>query len=92
MWTRAGLLLTHEYGHYLHAQYAPLNFYSYAFWSSGVTANFSWSNTNWTEIQASTYAWYYFGFPKDFKKENEVNSNYLSLQIRKSIFRQYLKN
>ena len=76
-----GHILMHEYGHYLHAQYAPLNFYSYAFWSSGVTANFSWSNTNWTEIRANTMAYYYFGQPSYWRKnENPIDSNYLSKQ------------
>lgn len=57
-------LLMHEYGHYLHAKNLPLNFYSYAMWSSMATANFSWSESNWTEIKANALSYYYFGQPK----------------------------
>lgn len=58
-----GRLLMHEYGYYLHAQYAPLNFYSYAFWSSAATENSSSPMSNWTEIRANTMSYYYFGQP-----------------------------
>jgi hypothetical protein len=76
-----GRLLMHEYGHYLHAQYAPLNFYSYAFWSSVATANSSSPMSNWTEIRANTMSYYYFGQPSYWRQnENPTNSNYLSKQ------------
>ncbi len=81
-------LLMHEYGHYLHAQYAPLNFYSYGMWSSMATASFSWSETNWTEITANTYSYYYFGQPKGWNKDKyPIDSNYLSAQIIKNLKR-----
>jgi hypothetical protein len=79
-------LLMHEYGHYLHAQYATLNFYSYAMWSSMTTASFSWSETNWTEISANTYSYYYFGQPKGWNiNKYPIDSNYLSTQIIKNL-------
>jgi hypothetical protein len=34
------MLLMHEYGHVLHAQYAPSNFYGYGMWSSLTTARY----------------------------------------------------
>jgi len=81
--SKGGLLLIHEYGHYLHAQAAPLNFYSYAMWSSIVTASSASASSNWTEIRANTMAYYYFGQPK-YKywdpKKYPIDSNYLSNQ------------
>lgn len=81
--SKGGLLLIHEYGHYLHAQAAPLNFYSYAMWSSIVTASSASASSNWTEIRANTMAYYYFGQPK-YKywdpKKYPIDSNYLSKQ------------
>jgi hypothetical protein len=93
--SKEGRFLMHEYGHYLQENHNALWYNTYAAPSSFVNAIFNNQSEHakhWAEIQASTYAWYYFGFPEDFKKENDVNSNYLSLQIRKSIFRRYLKN
>ncbi len=90
-----GRFLMHEYGHFLQEKHNALWYNTYAAPASLVNAIFnnqSEHEKHWAEIQASTYAWYYFGFPKDFKKENIVNPNYLSLEIRKSIFKQYLKN
>nr|WP_314896661.1 RHS repeat-associated core domain-containing protein [uncultured Flavobacterium sp.] len=76
-----GSVLMHEYGHYLHAQYAPLNFYSYGIWSSAATANSSSPMSNWTEIRANTMSYYYFGQPSYWRQnENPTNSNYLSKQ------------
>ena len=81
--SKGGLLLIHEYGHYLHAQAAPLNFYSYAMWSSIVTASSASASSNWTEIRANTMVYYYFGQPK-YKywdpKKYPIDSNYLSNQ------------
>ncbi|MFA9192503.1 RHS repeat-associated core domain-containing protein [Flavobacterium sp. FZUC8N2.13] len=91
----SGRFLMHEYGHFLQEKYNPIWYNVYAAPSSFFNAIFNNQTEHakhWAEIQASTYAYYYFGFPKGFDKENEVNSNYLSLTIRNSIFRQYLKN
>lgn len=70
-----------KYKHYLHAQYAPLNFYSYAIWSSFATVGFSWSETNWTEKRANTMSYYYFGQPEFWDKNKyPIDSKYLSGQ------------
>jgi hypothetical protein len=90
-----GRFLMHEYGHFLQDKHNTLWYNTYAAPASFVNAFFNSQSEHakhWAEIQASTYAYYYFGFPANFKNENIVNPNYLSLEIRKSIFRQYLKN
>jgi len=81
--SKGGMLIMHEYGHYLHAQYAPLNFYSYAMWSSIATSSSTAASSNWTEIRANTMAYYYFGQP-NYKywdpKLYPIDSNFLSTQ------------
>jgi len=84
-----GLLLMHEYGHYLHAQNSPLNFYSYGMWSSMLTANSATASSNWTEVMANTMAYYYFHYPSVFnnhKKDYPINPNYLSDELKYKLY------
>lgn len=76
----------HEYGHVLHAQYAPSNFYGYGMWSSLTTARYPWAKKNWTEIVANTYSYYYFGQPNGWNiEEYPIDSTYLSPEIIKNL-------
>ncbi|WP_026714013.1 RHS repeat domain-containing protein [Flavobacterium daejeonense] len=84
-----GLLLMHEYGHYLHAQYAPLNFYSYGMWSSIATASSSNASNNWTEVMANTMSYYYFHYPSvynSYKKDYPINKNFLSDELKYKLY------
>jgi hypothetical protein len=91
-----GRFLMHEYGHFLQNQYGGALWYNaYPAISSGVNSLFSNQaehSQHWAEIQASTMAYYYFGFPKKFREENNpINPNFLSLELRKKLYNQYLK-
>lgn len=84
----------HEFGHSLQNKNNSILFNLYTAPLSFIDALFNEQKVHdkyWTEIQASTYAYYYFGFPKDFKTENTVKDNYLSLEKKKYLYRQYLK-
>ncbi|MDD5150459.1 MAG: hypothetical protein PHC28_08235 [Flavobacterium sp.] len=84
---KGGLLLMHEYGHYLDSQYDPLKWYGYGMWSSMATANSLNASSNWTEIRANTMSYYYFHFPIIFLKHKDeypidVNSIPMDLKLK----------
>ena len=87
----SGLLLMHEYGHWLHSQYNSLNWYSYGMWSSMATANSANASSNWTEIKSNTMAYYYFGLPTIFnnpiyKKEYPIDKNSISDELKYKLY------
>jgi RHS repeat-associated protein len=89
-----GRFLMHEYGHYLQEEHNSLWYNIYTAPSSFLNAMFNNQTehaNHWAEIQASTYAYYYFGFPKKFTKENKINKDYLSLIKKIELYRRYLK-
>lgn len=84
-----GLLLMHEYGHYLHSQYSPLNFYSYAMWSSMGTASSATASSNWTEIKANTMSYYYFHYPQiynHYKQDYPIDTNSISNELKYKLY------
>jgi RHS repeat-associated protein len=87
----SGLLLMHEYGHWLHSQYHSLNWYSYGMWSSMATANSATASSNWTEIKANTMSYYYFGMPTIFnhpvyKKHYPIDTNSISDELKYKLY------
>ena len=87
----SGLLLMHEYGHWLHSQYNSLNWYSYGMWSSMATANSATASSNWTEIKANTMAYYYFGYPTIFnhpkyKEYYPIDKNSISDELKYKLY------
>lgn len=87
----SGLLLMHEYGHWLHSQYNSLNWYSYGMWSSMASANSANASSNWTEIKSNTMAYYYFGFPAIFnhpkyKEYYPIDKNSISDELKYKLY------
>lgn len=96
LYSYEGRFLMHEYGHFLQNKYGGAAWYNiYPAISSGVNSAFSNQvehSQHWAEIQASTMAYYYFGFPKYFIEENNpINHDFISLKLRKKLYNQYLK-
>jgi hypothetical protein len=87
----SGLLLMHEYGHWLHSQYNSLNWYSYGMWSSMATANSATASSNWTEVKANTMAYYYFHYPaifnnKKYKEYYPIDTNSISDELKYKLY------
>ena len=87
--SKYGLLLMHEYGHYLHSQEGPINWYGYGMWSSMATRNDLNGSSNWTEIQANTMSYYYFHMPSVFlqnKKDYPIDVNSISQELKIKLY------
>lgn len=82
--TRATLLLMHEFGHHLqrvlfgesryNKEIVPASAYSQLFSSN--------HDTDLVELHASTMAYYYFGMPQGFEKENQIDRSLLSDELK----------
>ncbi len=84
-----GLLLMHEYGHYLDSQYDSLRWYGYGMWSSMATRNDPNASSNWTEIQANTMSYYYYHMPSvflKFKKDYPIDVNSISQELKIKLY------
>jgi len=87
-----GNLIMHEFGHSLQEKYggslwynaytAPASLYSFLFDSEN-------HRKNWTEVQASTLAYYYFGKPYGFTYNYPINASYVSASYLDSIYNQW---
>ena len=88
-----GRFLMHEYGHFLQNEHGGSVWYLYPALSSiidSANSNQFQHSQHWAEIQASTMAYYFFGFPKNFREENNpINPNFLSLELRKKLYDGY---
>jgi hypothetical protein len=91
-----GRFLMHEYGHYLQNKNGGSFWYIYPAISSiidaGITnnGNIPGHSQHWAEIQASTLAYYFFGFPSGFIEDNNpINVNYVSPVILNGLYNQY---
>jgi RHS repeat-associated protein len=92
--SRIGFLLMHEFGHSLQEAYSGKILYNYHTAPSSLISFLSNSHDkhdkHWTEIQASTLAYFYFGMPAGFETVNAVNENYVSSDYIIKIINLYL--
>lgn len=93
--SRDGRLMMHEYGHFLQNKSGGSIWYNSYPASSSVFDNLISTSQehhkHWAEIQASTLAYYYFGFPTSFTTYNIVDPSYISAKQQSALFNQYLK-
>ncbi len=89
-----GFLLMNEFGHSLQEAYSGKILYNYHTAPSSLMSFLSNSHDkhdkHWTEIQASTLGYFYFGMPHGFENINTVNPNYVSSDYIIKIINLYL--
>jgi RHS repeat-associated protein len=86
-----GKLLMHEFGHFLQDKYGgslwyDVNVIPTSVYNINTLDDYTYNRT-WTEVQANTMAYYYFGYPSfwDFN-EYPININYISDKLKSTLY------
>lgn len=87
----SGQHLMHEYGHYLQNKYFGSLNYNMNIVPTSLINYFTLDETNyaltWTEIQANTMSYYYFGYPDSWNfTDYPINPNYLSVDLQSQLY------
>jgi RHS repeat-associated protein len=90
----AGFMLMHEYGHFIQNWYYGDDFYNKVIVPSSLVNNIFSTRAEsakfWTEVQASTMAFIYFGFPRHFTEDdNVINFKTVPASLSNLLYNQY---